>query len=337
MAKKFHITGMGMALPKRIVDNHELAKTLDTTDEWIVSHTGIRSRHICGSDETTGTLAAQAARIALENAGVKAEELGTIIVATSTPDFCGFPSTACLVQRDIGAVNASAMDIRAACTGFIYGMDTARALMHLDPRPALVVAGDAMSRIVDWTDRNTCVLFGDGAGAAVLQVSDQPGGITHSILRADGHGAASLYREDGSRHAQPGAQGAWAAPYLRMNGRQVFNFAVKAFEEVIRDLCTKASVSLEDVKWIVPHQANVRILEATARRLDIPVDRFFVNIENLANTSGATIPLALHQLLQEGKVKNGDKIMMVGFGAGLTWGGILVDWNPPTSVVAAKA
>lgn len=327
-----HITGVGSGLPAKVVRNEELAKTIDTTDEWIVSHTGIHARHIAAREETTASLAAVAARHALAMAGVKPEELGLVIVATSTPDYAAFPATACLVQHEIGAVHAGAFDMVAACTGFIYALEAARGMMHIDPRPSLVIGADLMSRITDWTDRNTCVLFGDGAGAVVLQASDRPGGIRHGILRADGKGAQSLYREGGQRFQL----GETTKPaYIQMQGRQVFNFAVKAFEEIILDLLKLGGLSMADVRWFVPHQANVRIIEAAARRLDTGMDRFFVNIGELANTSAATIPLALEQMLREGKLDRGDRIVLAGFGAGLTWGGVLVEWSIPASPRAA--
>ena len=326
-----HITGVGSALPARKVTNEELAKTIDTTDEWIVSHTGIHARHVVGPDESTATLATCAARLALAKAGVKAEELGLVIVTTSTPDYGAFPSCACLVHRDIGAVNAGAFDLFAACTGFIYALETARGLMEHDPRPALVIGADVMSRITDWKDRNTCVLFGDGAGAVVLQASERPGGIRHSILRADGKGYQALHHEGGCRTPHTGP---WMAAYIQMHGRSVFNFAVKAFEEIVCDLVAREGITLNDVRWIVPHQANVRIIEAAARRLDTGLERFYINIGELANTSAATIPLALDQMLREGKLEGAGTIILAGFGAGLTWGGTLIQWNPPPPVPA---
>jgi 3-oxoacyl-[acyl-carrier-protein] synthase-3 len=329
-----HITGIGSGLPVRLVTNEELAKKLDTTDEWIVSHTGIHARRIAEPGESTATLATAAAKKALAQAGVKPEELGVVIVATSTSDYGGFPSTACLVQRDIGATHAGAFDLLAACTGFIYALETARGLMQNDPRPALVIGADCMSRVTDWSDRNTCVLFGDGAGAVVLQASDAPGGILHSILRADGKGSQALYREGGCRLPQDGPL---APAYVHMNGRVVFNFAVKAFEEIVRDLMARQGITLDGVRWIVPHQANVRIIEAAARRLDTGMERFYVNIGELANTSAATVPLALEQMLREDKLQPGDTIILAGFGAGLTWGGSLVQWNPPAPAVPAGA
>jgi 3-oxoacyl-[acyl-carrier-protein] synthase III len=332
MQRYCHIVGMGSALPARVVSNDELAKTLDTTDEWIVSHTGIRARHIAGPDESTSTLAAHAGKAALERAGVKPEELGTIIVATTTADYLGFPSTACLVQHALGATRAAAFDVSAACTGFVYSLAVARGLLQFDARPVLVIGAETMTRASDWTDRNTCVLFGDGAGAAVLQASDRPGGLLHTILRADGKGAPMLFREGGSR--LPPEAMAGKSTCLQMQGKPVFNFAVKAFDEIIRDLVAAAGIGLDDVRWIVPHQANVRIIEAAARRLGIGLERFFVNIDQLANTSAATIPLAFDQMLRENRVQPGDRIIFVGFGAGLTWGGAMVQWNPAAVATA---
>jgi len=330
-----HIIGIGSALPDRVLDNHELAKMIDTSDEWIVSHTGINKRHIVADNESTSTLATRAAKKALAQAGIKAEELGMVIVATSTPDYGSFPATACIVQKNIGAVNAGAFDLTAACTGFVYALDVARGLLTNDPRPMLVIGADVMSRVTDWKDRNTCILFGDGAGAVVLQRSERAGGIQHSILGADGNGIHALYREGGCR--LPTNTAPHMPAYVQMHGKQVFNFAIKALESVILQLLAKGGITLNDVRWIVPHQANVRVIEATARRLDIGMERFFVNISELANTSAATIPLALDQVVREGKVASGDRIILVGFGAGLTWGGTLMQWNPPPVPPAAKA
>jgi 3-oxoacyl-[acyl-carrier-protein] synthase-3 len=320
-----HIAATGVWLPKQVVANHELAKTLDTTDEWIVSHTGIRSRHIAAPDESTASGATKAARQALERAGVAASDLGAVIVATSTPDYSSLPATACLVQHAIGAVNASAFDISAACTGFIYALQVARGLMASDPRPTLVIGADLMSRIVDWQDRNLCVLFGDGAGAAVLKFSEEPGGLMHAVLRADGSGASALLREGGSRTP---TSGPWTRPYLQMQGKAVFNFAVKAMDQIVRELLAKSGLTMDDIAWIVPHQANIRIIEASARRLGVAPDKFFLNIADVANTSAATVPIAFDQLVRENRVKSGDWVILVGFGAGLTYGGILMRWIP---------
>jgi 3-oxoacyl-[acyl-carrier-protein] synthase-3 len=308
-------------LPEQKVTNHELPKSIDTTDEWIVSHTGISSRYVASKNESSGSLATKAAQEALKMSGVKPEEVGMVIVATSTPDYNVFPSCACLVQHHIGAVNAGAFDLLAACSGFVYAMQVARSMMLLDPRPVVVVGTDVMTRTVDWTDRNTCVLFGDGAGAVVLKADKRPGGILQSVLRSDGGGERVLYCDGGYRHPKPENM---TPGFLHMDGKKVFNFAVKACEEVIRDLAQKQGLSLDQITWVVPHQANFRILDAAARRLGIDMSRFYMNISELANTSSATVPLALAQMSREGRFKSGDYIALVGFGAGLTWGGVLV-------------
>jgi 3-oxoacyl-[acyl-carrier-protein] synthase-3 len=248
-----------------------------------------------------------------------------VIVATSTPDYSSLPATACLVQHGIGAVNAGAFDIAAACTGFIYALQVARGLMASDRHPVLVVGADLMSRVVDWKDRNLCVLFGDGAGAVVLKPSDRDGGVIHSVLRADGGGASVLLREGGSRTP---SSGPWTRPYLQMHGKAVFNFAVKAIDQIVRELLEKADLKMEDIAWIVPHQANIRIIEASARRLDVAPDKFFLNIADVANTSAASVPIAFDQLVREERVKSGDWVIFVGFGAGLTYGGTLMRWVP---------
>ncbi len=316
-----HIAGFGAGLPEQKVTNHELPKSIDTTDEWIVSHTGISSRYVASKNESSATLATKAAQEALAMSGVKPEEVGMVIVATSTPDYNVFPSCACLVQHHIGAVNAGAFDLLAACSGFVYALQVARSMMLLDPRPMVVVGTDVMTRTVDWTDRNTCVLFGDGSGAVVLKAEDRPGGLLQSVLRSDGGGERVLYCDGGYRHPKPENM---TPGFLHMDGKKVFNFAVKACEEVIRDLAQKQGLSLDQIAWVVPHQANFRILDAAARRLGIDMSRFYMNISELANTSSATVPLALAQMSREGRFKSGDYIALVGFGAGLTWGGVLV-------------
>ena len=320
-----HITGTGSYLPEHVVTNDELAAKLDTSNEWIYSHTGICSRHIAASDESTSSISVKAARQALEAAGVAPEELGMIVVATSTPDYHSFPSTACLVQHALGAKNAGAFDIQAACTGFIYALEVARGMMMVNPAPTLVVGADLMSRIVDWTDRNSCILFGDAAGAVVLEAGNVPGGIWHSILKADGSGSKLLYREGGSRQL---ADGPWMKQNtLEMQGRQVFNFAVKIFDEVLTGLLNHVGYTFADLAWVVPHQANARIVEAVARRMSVPLDKFFMNMETTGNTSAASIPVAFDQMVRAERIKDDDLVAMVGFGAGLTYGGLLMRWR----------
>ena len=320
-----HITGTGSYLPERIVTNAELAATLDTSDEWIYSHTGIRSRHIGADDESTSSMAVKAARAALASAGVAPEDVGLIIVATSSSDYHAFPSTACIVQEALGAKNAAAFDMQAACTGFIYALEAARGMMQLNPRPTLVIGAEMMSRIIDWTDRNSCILFGDAAGAVLLEASnDVPGGIWHSILKADGSGSQLIYREGGARSL---ATGPWMQHTLQMKGRAVFNFAVKIFDEVLCGLLKRSGHTFADLACVIPHQANARIVEAVARRMEVPLETFYMNMETTGNSSAASIPVALDIAIANGKVKEGDLIAMVGFGAGLTYGGILMNWR----------
>jgi len=330
-----HITGTGSYLPERVVTNAELAAKLDTTDEWIYSHTGIRSRHIGADDESTSDMAVKAARAALASAGVAPEELGLIIVATSTSDYQAFPSTACLVQHELGAVNAACFDLQAACTGFIYALEAARGMLRQNPRPALVIGAEMMSRIVDWSDRNSCILFGDAAGAVVLEASqDVPGGIWHSILKADGSGSQLIVREGGARGL---ASGPWMQHTLQMKGRAVFNFAVKVFDEVLCGLLNRSGHTFADLACVIPHQANARIVEAVARRMEVPLETFYMNMETIGNSSAASIPVALDMAITSKKIKEGDLIAMVGFGAGLTYGGILMSWRGQAAKPALAA
>jgi len=329
------IASTGSWIPSHRITNEMLAQKLDTTNEWIVSHTGIHARHVAQEGETTASGAACAARIALERAGVKADELGHIVLATSTPDYT-LPATACLVHRELQAGRAAAFDLSAACTGFIYALDVARGLMARDPRPSLVIGADLMTRVIDWTDRNVCVLFGDGAGAVVLKHGSGGAGLGESVLRVDSEGAFALRREGGSRlPAEAVADGPAGRPFLFMDGKPVFNFAVKAIPEVILDLLDQSGLTLDQIKVIVPHQANFRIIDAAARRLKTSTDKFFLNIAEVANTSAASIPLALDALASAGRLEAGDNLIFVGFGAGLTYGGILVRWghSAPVAVV----
>lgn len=321
-----HITGTGSYSPEKVVTNAELSRKLDTTDEWIFSHTGIQSRRIAAPDENTSDMAVRAARAALEQAGVAAEDLGAIIVATSSGDYLGFPSVSCLVQGAIGAKNAGVLDLQAACTGFIYGLQVARGMLQFDRRPVLVIGAETMSRIIDWQDRNTCILFGDGAGAAVLEASDRPGGIMNVILRGDGTGAQLITRTGGTR-AVPEEDGGDGRPVLRMKGRAVFNFAVKVFDELLRRLLEQSGHVFGDLAHVIPHQANSRIVEAVARRMGVPLSSFFIEMEKVGNTSAASIPMAMDSLNRAGKMKDGDLTAMVGFGAGLTYGGVLLRWT----------
>ncbi|NLF17281.1 MAG: ketoacyl-ACP synthase III [Lentisphaerae bacterium] len=322
--QRVKISGVGGYLPARRVSNDELAQTLDTSDEWIVSHTGIRARHIMAADESGTDMAEQAARAALARAGVSPADLGLIVVATTTADYGGFPSNACLLQARLGAPAAAAFDLGAACTGFVYALEVARGLMLCGSgRPALVVGAEAMSRLVDWTDRNTCVLFGDGAGAAVLEVTTEPDrGILGSYLRADGTGSGFLWAGGGLRVPPPNPEPRQA----HMQGRPVFNFAVKAMAEVVLHFLETLQIAPEEVRYVVPHQANIRILQAAQKRLPIAPDRFVVTIDEVANTSAASIPLALAELDRQGRLAPGDVVLTTGFGAGLTYGGNAIRW-----------
>jgi 3-oxoacyl-[acyl-carrier-protein] synthase-3 len=281
-------------------------------------------------------MAVNAARAALASADVEPEDLGLIIVATSTSDYQAFPSTACLVQHELGAMNAACFDLQAACTGFIYALETARAILCHNPRPALIIGSEMMSRIVDWSDRNSCILFGDAAGAVVLEVDQkESGGIWHSILKADGSGSQLIMREGGAR-GLPGGMPLMQHT-LQMKGRAVFNFAVKVFDDVLCRLLERSGHTFDDLACVVPHQANARIVEAVARRMAVPLEKFYLNMETTGNSSAASIPVALDAAVAAKKIKEGDLIAMVGFGAGLTYGGILMNWHGRTEKPASPA
>ncbi|MDR2634247.1 MAG: ketoacyl-ACP synthase III [Treponema sp.] len=337
------IRATGRAIPSKRLSNDDLAKTLDTNDEWIISHTGIKARHIADEATACSDLALEAARHALamaitqEGAQEKTLEdaalsVDLIILGTATPDYHGCPSTACIVQDKLAARNAFAMDITAGCTGFIYGIETAAALLAHAPsrKRALVIGSEILSRFTDWHDRTSCVLFGDGAGAVLLEkTSDAPQrrGLVGSILTADGSGAEHLIiRQGGSRHAFRAGDAVRVPPIIEMNGHAVYTFAVKAVTETIEKLLAETKFTIDEVRWIIPHQANRRILAAAGKRMGIPEERFFLNLEEYANTSAASIPIALDELNRGGKLQKGDVIMTVGFGAGLTSGGNLLVW-----------
>ena len=312
------IAGTGSYLPPKVVSNEELSKRVDTSDAWIQERTGIRQRHVADSSQASSDLALEASRRALDAAGMKPEQIDLIVVATSTPDFI-FPSTACLLQAKLGVKGSAAFDVQAVCSGFVYGLATAdnfiRAGTH---KSALVVGAEVFSRILDWNDRSTCVLFGDGAGAVVLVAGDRPGGHA-SVLRADGSYSGSL--------SVPGNVCGGAivgSPFLQMQGNQVFKIAVKVLDEVARETVAAAGKTLEDVDWLIPHQANVRILEATAKRLGLPREKLVVTVDHHANTSAASVPLALDEYIRAGKIKAGQTVMLQGVGGGFTWGASLV-------------
>jgi 3-oxoacyl-[acyl-carrier-protein] synthase-3 len=300
------------------MENAEFSKRLDTSDEWIRSRTGIERRHIAEAEQASSDLALEASRKALQAAGVAAGELDLIVVATSTPDYV-FPSTACLLQAKLGISGCAAFDVQAVCSGFVYGLATADNFMKSGQyKKALVVGAEVFSRILDWNDRGTCVLFGDGAGAAVLVAGAKPG--THAtVLRADG-GHAGMLSVPGnvSRGAIVGS------PFLQMNGQAVFKFAVKVLDESARETVAAAGMQLADVDWLIPHQANVRILEATARKLGIPREKLVVTVDHHGNTSAASVPLALDEFIRAGKIRPGQRLLLQGVGGGFTWGSALV-------------
>lgn len=319
-----HIAGVGSAIPQKVLTNDDLSKMVDTSDEWIFSHTGIRQRHIVAPEENASTLGCEAAKRALADAGIAPEEIGTIIVTSTTPDYMVYPSTACVIQGMLGAKNAAAFDLAAACPGFVYGLTVAHGLLQNDPRPVLVVSTEVMSRSIDWTDRNTCCLFGDGAGAVVLKNSEEPGGLGFHIIGADGTGAKALYREGGVRTEETARQ---APSALKMDGRAVFNFAVRSFCDIISQTLEHYHATEKDIAWIVPHQANTRIIDAAVKRINVPVEKFYVNIERFANTSSASIPIALDEMSKKGLLKKGDRLILAAFGAGLVYGGIAIEWS----------
>ena len=311
------IVGTGSYLPARVVTNDEFARRLDTTDTWIRERTGIVERRIADESQASSDLALEASRSALAAAQLAAADIDLIIVATSTPDYV-FPSTACLLQAKLGIRNCPAFDVQAVCSGFVYALATAdRFIRSGMNRRALVVGAEVFSRIMDWNDRATCVLFGDGAGAVVLAAADQPG-IHASVLHADGSYADIL--------SVPGnvcGGRITGSPYLQMQGNQVFKLAVKVLDEVARETLAAAEMSVADVDWLIPHQANVRILEATARKLGLPRERLAVTVDRHGNTSAASIPLALDEYVRAGKIRAGQRVMMEGVGGGFTWGAVL--------------
>ncbi len=311
------IAGTGSYLPPRVMANDEFAARLDTSDAWIRERTGIARRHIADESQASSDLALEASRRALQAAGVRADELDLILVATSTPDFI-FPSTACILQAKLGVKGCAAFDLQAVCSGFVYGLSVADNFVKSgNAKKALVVGAEVFSRILDWNDRGTCVLFGDGAGAVVLAADSKPG-IHASVLHADGSQVQML--------SVPGnvSRGRIiGSPYLQMNGQGVFKFAVKVLDEVARETVAAAGMAIEDVDWLIPHQANVRILDATARKLGLPREKLVVTVDHHGNTSAASVPLALDEYVRAGTIRAGHRVLMQGVGGGFTWGATL--------------
>lgn len=316
------IIGTGSYAPEHIVTNEDLANVVDTSDEWIRSRTGIGQRRIA-LEKGTSRMAAEAARRALEDAGMDALELDIILAATSSPDYC-FPSCACEVQAALGAEHAVAYDISAACSGFLFALSTVQAFIQAGIyRNALIVGADCLSKLTDWSDRGTCVLFADAAGAAVVQASES--GLVHMVMGSDGVKGPVLTctaRTEGNfLNGKTPELG-----YIYMNGQEVFKFAVKKVPECVNQVLEHSKTSLDEVKYFVLHQANYRIVEAAAKRLKQPMEKFPMNMERYGNTSAASVPLLLDELNREGKIQKGDKIVLAGFGAGLTWGASLLEW-----------
>ena len=305
------IVGIGRFLPERVVTNADLEKVMDTSDEWIRTRTGIEERRIADDNTNTSDMAFAAAQKAIENAGITAEELDMILVSTVTPDR-PFPSVSCMLQERLGAKKAAAMDISAACAGFMYGMVTAKQFVESGGyKYVLVIGVEKLSKVTDWNDRNTAVLFGDGAGAAVIGNVKEGRGILSFELGADGTGGKHLYQDE----------------YIIMNGREVFKFAVRQMGESSLNVLEKAGLTKEDVDFLIPHQANIRIMEASRQRLELPVEKMSKTVNKYGNTSAASIPISLVEELEAGKIKDDDIIIMVGFGGGLTWGAIAMRWG----------
>jgi 3-oxoacyl-[acyl-carrier-protein] synthase III len=321
------ITGLGTSVPNRVLKNDELAQMVDTSDEWIVTRTGIHERRVAEPEEALSDFCLPAAREALQQAGVRAEDLDLVIIATVTPDMA-FPATAALVADQLGATKAGAYDLSAGCTGFVYALTQAYAMLASGVgRRALVVGGDLLSKVVDWSDRTTCVLFGDGAGAVVLERVDR-GGFLGFELGADGSGGMDLYlAAGGSRKPASSETVAAGDHFARMNGREVFKFATRVLVSSAHELLDEVGLTVEDVDVYVPHQANIRIINYAAEKLGFPSEKVVVNVDRYGNTSSGSIPLALADAARDGRLRDGRIVLMTGMGAGLTWGSGVMEWT----------
>lgn len=326
--KPVGIVGTGSCLPERILTNADLEKIVDTSDEWITTRTGIKERRISDDKTATSDLATCAALRAMENAGVDASDIDLIIVGTVTPDMA-FPSTACIVQDNIGAVNAAAFDLEAACTGFIYGLSVGEKFISTgQAKTVLVIGADTLSKICNWEDRNTCVLFGDGAGAAVLREVEEGSGIMSSVLGAEGwKGKALMQPAGGSRLPTSHETIEGKKHYIHMDGSEVFKFAVNVMVQAARKVTENSGMNMGQMDYIIPHQANIRIVEAAAKRLKLDMGKIYINLDSYGNMSAASIPVALDEAVKAGKIAKGDNVLLVGFGAGLTWGSCIVRWS----------
>ena len=329
MALHARITGWGKALPQRVLTNHELESIVDTTDEWIRARTGIAERRIAGPEETTASLAVRAAREAIEVADLSPTQLDLVIVCTFSPEFGGMPSTASVVQDALGATHAGAFDLNAACSGFVYGLAMAQASiaagMH---RNVLVIGAETLSRFLDWKDRATCVLFGDGAGAVLLQATDQPAGLLSVVLGSDGSGGELLTISAGGSRWPASAQTVEGGQhFIHMNGKEVYKFAVTTVPGATREAVARAGLVMGDVDLFIPHQANIRIIESAAQALGLPMEKVFTNVDRYGNTSAASIPIALCEAVEQGRIKEGSKIVLAGFGGGLSWAAAVLEWS----------
>jgi 3-oxoacyl-[acyl-carrier-protein] synthase III len=323
------VRGTGAYAPAHVMTNQDMTRLVDTTDEWIVTRTGIRERRIASPGETTSDMALAACTTAIAEAGLQPGDIDLLVLATITPDML-FPSTACVLQAKLGLRPIPAFDVEAACSGFLYVLDIATAMLQTGQyHNALVVGAEKLSSIVDWQDRSTCVLFGDGAGAVVLSRSEEPGvGVLGSVLGSDGNGGDILYMPGGGA-LRPATEDSVRdrQHFLKMNGKEVFKIAVRIMEKAALEILEQHNLTPADVALVIPHQANIRILEMLASRLHLPIERFALNIDRLGNTSAASIPLALDEARRQGRIKSGDHVLMLAFGAGLTWGASLLRWH----------
>lgn len=320
------IVSTGIAVPEKVLTNRDLEKMVDTSDEWIRERTGMVERHVSDATTAASDLSYEASIQALEEAGMTSQDLDAIIVATISPDYI-FPSTACLLQKKLGARSVASFDLSAACTGYLYGLSVASAFVETGRyKNVLLVGVDLLTKVVDWSDRNTCVLFGDGAGATLIQPVEE-GGVIDTVLGADGGAAKMLYQPCGGSRIPISEEAIREGKhYLYMNGREIFKYAVREMTNSCIRVLEKVGLQSDDVSLVIPHQANMRIIEATASRLGISMDRFYINIQKYGNTSAATIPIAIHEAKQEGRLKPGDIALFTAFGSGLTWGASLVQF-----------
>ena len=328
-----HITGWGMYVPEPVLTNDDISKLVETSDEWIRDRTGIRERHIARETDFPSTMGVEAAIKALKVANLAPTELDLIICTSSSPEYI-FPATACIIQDQIGATKAGAFDLQAACTGFVYALNMgAQAIRSGSLKNVLVIGTEVLSRFVNWKDRNTCILFGDGAGAFVLQASDQPGGIMSAVLHSDGSGADTLsLPAGGTHHPATEATIREGKHFIQMDGKEIFRFATRVMGRAVTETLEQVNLTPNDVQWIIPHQANYRIIETAAKYLKIPLDKFIINVDRYGNTSTASVPIATIEAVQKAQIKPNDKVVFVAFGAGLTWGAMVIEWTGPLPV-----